>query len=49
MSKNENKESTENTTLEEKDSSIQNRYDIYVQCMKDLNKEYKTFDEWLNS
>jgi len=29
--------------------SNQDRYDIYVACMIDLGKEYKTFDEWLNS
>lgn len=49
MSKKEYEENIENVISESTDSNLQDRYDIYVQCMKDLNKEYKTFDEWLNS
>lgn len=29
--------------------TLEQRYMIYVQAMKDLGKEYKTFDEWLAS
>lgn len=29
--------------------SLQNRYAIYCQSMKDLDQEPKSFDEWLNS
>lgn len=49
MSKNEYKENNQSLRSEPKNSDLQDKYDIYVQCMKDLNKEYKTFDEWLNS
>jgi len=29
--------------------TLEQRYEIYVQAMKDLNQEAKSFDEWLNS
>jgi hypothetical protein len=29
--------------------SLQDRYEIYVRCAKDLGWPIKTFDEWLNS
>lgn len=29
--------------------SLEERYQIYVRCMKDLGQPYKTFDEWLDS
>lgn len=30
-------------------NSLQDRYAIYLQAMKDLGHEPKSFDEWLNS
>ncbi len=29
--------------------TLKNRYDIYVKAMVAMNKEYKSFDEWLDS
>lgn len=29
--------------------TLEQRYIIYVQAMQALGKEYKTFDEWLDS
>jgi len=29
--------------------SLEDRYAIYVRCMKDLGLPYKSFDEWLES
>lgn len=29
--------------------TLRDRYEIYVQCAKDLGWPIKTFDEWLNS
>jgi len=29
--------------------TLEQRYAIYVQAMKDLKQEAKSFDEWLNS
>ncbi len=28
--------------------TLQQRYEIYVQCSKDLGLPIKSFDEWLN-
>lgn len=30
-------------------SSLKDKYDIYVECMKGSGEYIKTFDEWLNS
>jgi tRNA A22 N-methylase len=29
------------------EGSLEDRYQIYVDCMRDLGKPYKTFEEWL--
>lgn len=29
--------------------NLKDRYEIYVRCMMDLGKPFKSFDEWLNS
>ena len=36
---------TANMTAE----TLEDRYAIYVQCMRDLGEPIKSFDEWLNS
>jgi len=30
-------------------STLEDRYEIYVSCMKGSGEYIKTFDEWLNS
>ena len=29
--------------------TLEDRYRIYVEAMKSMGKDYKTFDEWLDS
>lgn len=44
-----NSDSSDRQQEEVNNGSLQDRYAIYCQSMKDLDQEPKSFDEWLNS